>query len=194
MFDAIDFKWNEKTSQKTKLNGEIKRLEMLKENFCKEKEEIIRINGKIEGIEYAIKILNEERQVTQMKKVEVGEYIRTAEGIFKVIAIDKLYIYLDKLYFDKQYQTVRNVTFEDRIVQHSFNLKELINENDIVEYRINSLSELKVGRVKKYRDARSNKQYMGIEGFDITKIYILSVLIATKYKQECYVVEDEKDE
>ena len=85
-------------------------------------------------------------------------------------------------------------TFEDRIVQHSFNLKELINENDIVEYRINSLSELKVGRVKKYRDARSNKQYMGIEGFDITKIYILSVLIATKYKQECYVVEDEKDE
>lgn len=135
-----------------------------------------------------------ESKVVQMKKVEVGEYIRTAEGIFKVIAIDELYIYLDKLYFDKQYQTVRNVTVEDRIVRHSFNLKELIDENDIVEYRVNSLSELKVGRVKKYRDARSNKQYLGVEGFDITKIYILSILIATKYKQECYAVEDEKDE
>lgn len=193
MFDAIDFKWNEKTDEITKLNREIKRLGIIKKNFCEEKEELIRINGKIEGIEYAIKILNEESRGMQMK-IDVGEYIRTAEGIFKVIAIDELYIYLDKLYFDKQYQTVRNVTFEDRIVQHSFNLKELIDENDIVEYRINSLSELKVGRVKKYRDARSNKQYLGVEGFDITKIYILSILIATKYKQECYVVEDEKDE
>lgn len=194
MFDAIDFKWYEKTDQKTKLNKEIRRLEMIKKIFCKEEVEKIRINGKIEGIEYAIKILNKESQVAHMKKVEVGEYIRTADGIFKVIAIDKLYIYLDKLYFDKQYQTVRNVTFEDRIVQHSFSLKELIDENDIVEYRINSLSELKVGIVKKYRDARSNKQYLGVEGFDITKIYILSILIETKYKQECYVVEEEKDE
>lgn len=69
MFDAIDFKWNEKTDKITKLNREIKRLGMVKKNFCEEKEEIIRINGKIEGIEYAIKILNEESKTVQIKKI-----------------------------------------------------------------------------------------------------------------------------
>lgn len=128
-----------------------------------------------------------------MDEIKVGEYVRTIYGIFKVAKIDGSYIYLDKEYFDKQYQTMRDVTFKERIVKHSFNIKELIKENDIVEYRINSLSELKVGRVKKYRDARNNKQYLGIEGFDITKIYIISILNETKYKQECYVVEEEKD-
>lgn len=124
-------------------------------------------------------------------EIKVGEYVRTNDGIFKVAKIDGLYIYLDKEYFDKQYQTMRDVTFKERIVNHSFNIIDLIEVGDIIEYQVNSLSELKVGRVKRYRDARSNEEYLGIEGFDITKIYINSILTKEQYERDCYRLEEE---
>ena len=74
------------------------------------------------------------------------------------------------------------------IVKHSFNLIDLITDKDIVEYQINSLSKIKVGKVNKYRDARSNKEYLGVEGFDITKIYIKTILTHEQYKANCYKV------
>lgn len=130
-----------------------------------------------------------------MNEIEVGEYVRSKDGyigrvkdiICKGYPIRALEGYI---VLDDENGTILN----PEEVKYSFNIKELIDENDIVEYKINSLSELKVGRVKNYRDARNNKQYLGIEGFDITKIYIISILTETKYKQECYVVEEEKDE
>lgn len=123
-------------------------------------------------------------------EIKENEFVRTDNGIFKVTKIDGLYIYLDKQYFDNQYQTIRDVTFKERIINHSFNIKELIENKDIVEYRINCLSELKVGRVKKYRDARNNKQYLGVEGYDIIKIYIETILTHEQYERNCYRLED----
>lgn len=119
-------------------------------------------------------------------EIRVNEYVRTTDGIFKVTKIDGLYIYLDKQYFDKQYQTMRDVTFKERILNHSFNIIDLIEENDIVGYRINCLSEFKVGRVKKYKDARNDKQYLGVESYDITKIYIDEILTHEQYERNCY--------
>ena len=75
------------------------------------------------------------------------------------------------------------------ITKHSFNIIDLIEVGDIVEYQVNSLSKLKVGRVKSYRDARSNKEYLGVEGFDITKIYIKSILTHEQYNANCYKIE-----
>lgn len=133
-------------------------------------------------------------------EIKVGEFIRTKDGIIsKVIdVLDGYSIDCDEDVFElgngSMMMEIPWTCKGEIIKKHSFNIKELIDENDIVEYRINSLSELKVGRVKKYRDARNNKQYLGIEGFDITKIYIISIFTETKYKQERYVVEEEKDE
>lgn len=67
-----------------------------------------------------------------MDNLKVGEYVRTTDGIFEVTKIDGLYIYLDKEYFDKQYQTMRDVTFKERILKHSFNIIDLIEVNDFV--------------------------------------------------------------
>lgn len=67
----------------------------------------------------------------------------------------------------------------------------IIKVGDIVEYQVNSLSELKVGRVKKYRDARDNSKYLGVEGFDVTKIYIKSILTNKQFEGNCYKVKGE---
>lgn len=74
-----------------------------------------------------------------MSEIEIREYVRTNDGIFKVTKIDGLYIYLDKEYFDNQYQMMRDVTFKERILKHSFNIIDLIevgdfvNENEVID-------------------------------------------------------------
>lgn len=136
-------------------------------------------------------------------KVVEGEYVKTKTGkITRLIKIDKKYVvvghgmhelqvyskfenshYIYANNYEELYEKINKY-----ITKHSFNIKELIEENDIVEYRINCLSELKVGRVKKYRDARNNKQYLGVEGYDIIKIYIETILTHEQYERDCYKI------
>lgn len=128
-----------------------------------------------------------------MNEIEVGEYVRSKDGyigrvkdiICKGYPIRALEGYI---VLDDENGTILN----PEEVKYSFNIKELIEENDIVEYRINCLSELKVGRVKKYRDARNNKQYLGVEGYDIINIYIETILTHEQYERNCYKVKEEQ--
>lgn len=115
-----------------------------------------------------------------MKEIEVGEYVRTKSGqidIFKETDENYMFVRCQK----KTYWRLD-------IVKHSKNIVDLIKVNDIVEYTVNSLSKLKVGKVKKYIDARNNTEYLGVEGFDITKIYIKRILTHEKCESNCYRV------
>lgn len=127
--------------------------------------------------------------------IKVGDFIRTKKGIIgklKRIELDEIdknlkwYVFdkkrpdmniIDEIYINKPY-----------ITKYSKNLIDLIEVRDIVEYQVNFLSELKVGRVKSYRNARSNKEYLGVEGFDITKIYIKSILTHEQYNANCHSI------
>ena len=125
-------------------------------------------------------------------KIEVGEKIRCNDGLIgKLVRIErddidtslKWYVFDDgknERYINKPY-----------IVKHSKNIIDLIEVGDIVEYQVNSLSAIKVGKVRQYRDARSNSEYLGVEGFDITKIYILSILTQQQFEANCYKVKGE---
>lgn len=132
-----------------------------------------------------------------MDKIKVGEYVRTKDGIIdKIFKFDEI---LNEYWCENWCEKGLIIDPENKIgtylkdiVSHSFNIKELIEENDIVEYRINCLSELKVGRVKKYRDARNNKQYLGVEGYDIIKIYIETILTHEQYERNIYKVKEEQ--
>ena len=121
--------------------------------------------------------------------IKVGDYVRIdndfriiALGIGKVIRTNQ-----DTIYVKMNFEMPFSFKIED-ITKHSKNIIDLIEVGDIVEYQVNSLSKLKVGRVKSYRDARSNKEYLGVEGFDITKIYIKSILTHEQYNANCYKI------
>ena len=121
--------------------------------------------------------------------IEIGEYARNESGIYKIIGK-----YERRYSYDLCVQLGNFYTGEFEGEQYESRLKigkliDLIEVNDIVEYRINCLSEFKVGRVKKYKDARSNKEYLGVEGFDITKIYIKKILTKEQMEANCYTVE-----
>lgn len=115
-----------------------------------------------------------------MEEIKVGEYVRINGIIGKVEQIGNSLFWIED---------GSSYSLNDKSINHSKNIIDLIEENDIVEYRINCLSKFKVGRVKKYKDARSNKQYLGVEGYDITKIYIETILTKEQYQANCYKID-----
>ena len=114
-------------------------------------------------------------------RLNVGEMVKVT-GI-RENQVNKKAIYFGA-YDENWYDSAAVENFSENII-------DLIEVGDIVEYQVNSLSKLKIGRVKSYRDARSNKEYLGVEGFDITKIYIKSILTHEQYNANCYKVKGE---
>lgn len=128
--------------------------------------------------------------------IEIGEYVRTKEGYLgKLIAINKQdynYLVIDttkKIRNDEYPATYLYLRNED-IVKHFKDIKDLIGEEDILQYKINKLSGYKIGEVKKYKDARSFEEYLGVEGFGLEQIIILNVLTKEQFNQNCYEVEE----
>ena len=128
------------------------------------------------------------------KEIEVGNYIRLTrnQGINKIIDIDEDgFLILENYIADEWGEECEQISPQDiknEIIKYSEDIFDLIEVNDIIQYRVNSLSETKVGRVKKYIDARSNKEYLGVEGFDIEKIYIEKILTHEEFERDCYML------
>lgn len=129
-------------------------------------------------------------------EIKVGEYVRTKDGVIAKVTdvLEEYCIDCNDDVFDLNIGPMMEIPWEyieEYIVNHSFNIKELIEEGDIVEYQVNSLSKLKVGRVNSYRDTRSNKECLCVEGFDITKIAkIRTILTHEQYERNYYRLEN----
>lgn len=129
------------------------------------------------------------------KGICINEYVRTNRGILgkiKRIELDNIDKSLKWYVFDKKRPDM-NIVDEvyinkPYITKHSKNQKELIQEGDILEYQTNKLSFTKIGEVKKYKDARSFEEYLGVEGFNLEQITILRILTKEKFEEESYKV------
>lgn len=127
-------------------------------------------------------------------EIEIGNYVRLTrnQGINKIIDIDEDgFLILENYIADEWGNECIQISPQDiknEIIKYSEDIFNLIEVNDIIQYRVNSLSEKKVGRVKKYIDARSNKEYLGVEGFDIEKIYIKKILTHEEFERDCYIL------
>lgn len=122
-------------------------------------------------------------------EIKENEFVRTDNGIFKVTKIDGLYIYLDKQYFDNQYQTMRDVTFKERIVKHSFNIKELIEDKDIIKVKTKENAILMIGFDEKTIDIKYKEI---IEEIENGEYELLEILTHEQYNRNCYTVKEEE--
>ena len=125
-------------------------------------------------------------------EIKENEFVRTDNGIFKVTKIDGLYIYLDKQYFDNQYQTMRDVTFKERIVNHSFNIIDLIEPIDILVFKIKGCDFISRGIVYEEYDASKGEFYYIVNGHRLEEIQIIKILTHEQYERDCFVVEEEE--
>lgn len=119
-------------------------------------------------------------------EIKENEFVRTDNGIFKITKIDGLYIYLDKQYFDNQYQTMRDVTFKERIVNHSFNIIDLIESRDIIEFKIKNFDFTNLGIVHEEFDSRKGEYYKIVNEHRLEEIQIISILTKEQYERDCY--------
>ena len=127
-------------------------------------------------------------------KIEIGEYVRTREVYLgKVIAIneqDYNYLVIDTTReirndgFPATYLYLKN---ED-IVKHSKKIIVLITEGDILRYKLKGLKNEYITVVKKCYDARSNENWLLINGYKLEQVEILEILTKEQYTKNCFEV------
>lgn len=93
------------------------------------------------------------------------------------------------VYFYKKSTCDLSSVHIDEIIKCSNNIIDLIEEGDVLKYTIckRNLTLNKVGKVKKYKDVNS-KEYLGIEGFSLEQIEILSIVTKEQFKNMEYKV------
>lgn len=149
----------------------------IKERYISKKEYLKRDDS---NVDYALHVQN---------NIKKGDYARLNTGeIVRVIGIRENQVNKKAIYFGAYDEDWCDSA---AVENFSENIIDLIEVGDIVEYQVNSLSKLKVGRVKSYRDARSNKEYLGVDGFDITKIYIKQIQTNKQFERNCFKVKGE---
>lgn len=128
-------------------------------------------------------------------KIQVGEYIRTNDGIIgkiKRIELDetdkslKWYVFdkkrydmnfIDEIYINKPY-----------IKKHSSNVIDLLEVGDILKYRLNNLSSIDVSEVILVTEGRKLKEYLSVKGYSLNQIEILSLITKEQFKNIEYEV------
>lgn len=106
-------------------------------------------------------------------KIEVGEYVRFKNGIIEKTDEDEA----DRLNM-----------FSDNVVKHSKNILDLIEEGDILRYKLKGLKNEYITVVKKYYDARNNENWLLINGYKLEQVEILEILTKEQYKENCFKV------
>lgn len=123
--------------------------------------------------------------------IKAKEYIRTYDGIIgKILEDDDICqkgVIIDDSFLDDYCEVTDFVRYED-IKSYNFDISELLEEGDIVEYTVNKLTTPKVARVKKYKEARTLKEYLGVEGYKLEQIKIIRVLTREQFEDAGYEV------
>lgn len=74
-----------------------------------------------------------------MKNIKINEYVKLVDGVIrKVKSIENHYINVDKEYYNRQYRTMYDCTFDERVLKHSKKIFELLDNEDfvILEYYV----------------------------------------------------------
>ena len=121
-------------------------------------------------------------------KIEVGEYVRTVSGIIDKVIIDYYGTCNDPNCNCKHISCQKNYYDEEDIVKHSKTIINLITEGDILKYKLKGLKNEYMTVIKKYYDARSNENWLLINGYKIEQVEILAILTKEQYTKNCFEV------
>ena len=123
-----------------------------------------------------------------MKDIEVGEYVRTENGI--IDKVDSLCGMIENTVYLKQQSLWFNM---DYIVKHSKQLIDLIEVKDVIKYRINNISttlETK-GNIEGIVDISDEEMLQRIKNDN--NYHILEILTKEQYLANCYKVGGEDE-
>ena len=123
-----------------------------------------------------------------MEEIEVGEYVRTKSGdIGKVISEFGSSI---RIVFKNEEWGIRKDKEDREILSHSKNIIDLIEEGDVVKYKLKGLSVSGIRIVKKHIDARTSKENLLVQGFMLEQLEIKSIVTKEQFASIEFRLED----
>lgn len=123
-----------------------------------------------------------------MEEIEVGEYVRTKSGdIGKVISEFGSSI---RIVFKNEEWGIRKDKEDREILSHSKNIIDLIEEGDVVKYKLKGLSVSGIRIVKKHIDARTSKENLLVQGFMLEQLEIKSIVTKEQFTSIEFRLED----
>lgn len=125
-------------------------------------------------------------------KIKEGEFIRTNRG--NIGKLDEI-----RLGFNKDTQKYQDIfeldnglwTISDYIVNHSFNIIDLIEPGDILKYKIKDFNFNSKGIVYIEYDLKKGEYYKIVNGHRLEEIQIIGILTHEQYERNCYRLEDD---
>ncbi len=113
--------------------------------------------------------------------INIGDYIRTSKG--RIIQVDSMKTMQMIEFLDVEYGDVTKVDADP---------KNLIEPCDILRYKANCFLE-DIREVRVYKDARSGKEYLGVEGFGLHQIEVLEILTKEQFRFNSFKVKEEEN-
>lgn len=126
-------------------------------------------------------------------EIKVGEYVRLArcQGINKIIDIDEDgFLILDDNIADEYGDECCQISPQDadeEILKHSFNIKELIENKDILKVKTKENAILMIGFDENTIDIKYKEI---IEEIENREYELLEILTYEQYERECYRLEE----
>ena len=126
-------------------------------------------------------------------EIKVGEYVRLArcQGINKIIDIDEDgFLILDDNIVDEYGDECCQISPQDadeEILKHSFNIKELIENKDILKVKTKENAILMIGFDEKTIDIKYKEI---IEEIENGEYELLEILTHEQYERNCYRLEE----
>ena len=119
--------------------------------------------------------------------IQVGEYVRTTQGyIAKAEDVSEDIILFDsaiRFYYEEDWGLTKNHFNE--IVKHSFNIIDLIEEGDVIHFRVNNVTL----ETKNYIEGITEVNKELLENIKDDKDYhILGIVTKRKFEQEEYKI------
>ena len=121
-----------------------------------------------------------------MDKIKVGEYVRTKDGL-----IDKVqnYSYSQNIWHCENGMCIDECncigTHLEDILKHSFNIKELIENKDILKVKTKENEILMIGFDENTIDIKYKEI---IEGIEDGEYELLNILTHEQYERNCYKI------
>lgn len=112
-------------------------------------------------------------------EIKENEFIRTKTG-----KIDKV---INNNYYMSQYiECEKRIVEKENIVKHSFNIIDLIESRDIIEFKIKNFDFTNLGIVHEEFDSRKGEYYKIVNEHRLEEIQIISILTKEQYERDCY--------
>lgn len=120
-------------------------------------------------------------------KIFEGEYIRTNDGDITIFKSDANIGGGTHLI-----ETLNGFFNYEDIKKHSKDIRDLVEADDCLIYKLNGIDHTEKGFVEEHQDARTNKKYLSMGLYSLEQIEILGIVTKEQFEANKFIINHEE--